>query len=72
MSAIHTLTQRLLPHRWGCSIDLKRNVLKFGNLEDLELPFLAEHELPESARISFGPAGQEGPPGMHLYRDQMQ
>ena len=29
----------------------------------MELPFLSEHELPESARISFGPSGQEPPAG---------
>ena len=54
----------LLPRRWGCSIDLRSNCLRFGNLGDLELPFLAEHELPRSAlfgRHSGGAAEQ--PPG---------
>lgn len=35
--------------RHQCCIDLKTNVLRFGSC-DLELPFLAEHELPEHIR----------------------
>ena len=45
--------------RYACSIDLKANVLRFQSLDNApELPFLAEHELPDSARLNFAP-----PPG---------
>ena len=38
--------------RYGCAIDLKANVLRFQNLDNQpELPFLPEHELPDSAKL---------------------
>ena len=36
--------------RYQCSIDLNKNVLRFGSINNAELPFLAEHELPERLR----------------------
>ncbi len=36
--------------RYQCSIDLHKNVLRFGSINNAELPFLAEHELPERLR----------------------
>ncbi|KAK9808308.1 hypothetical protein WJX73_010394 [Symbiochloris irregularis] len=44
--------------RYGCAIDLKANVLRFQSLDNTpELPFLAEHELPDSARLfAAGPS----------------
>lgn len=49
--------------RYGCAIDLKANVLRFQSLDNTpELPFLAEHELPESARL-FAAGQQQGTPG---------
>ena len=68
--------------RYQCSIDLHKNVLRFGSINNAELPFLAEHELPERLRRESGdpPAGKgvgegssSGPailpnsaPGLHL------
>ena len=68
--------------RYQCSIDLHKNVLRFGSINDAELPFLAEHELPERLRRESedAPAGKgvgegssSGPailpnaaPGVHL------
>ncbi len=36
--------------RYQCAIDLRAGVLRFGTEPPVELPFLAEHELPASAR----------------------
>lgn len=46
--------------RYQCSIDLHKNVLRFGSINNAELPFLAEHELPERLRRDSGdaPAGK--------------
>lgn len=46
--------------RYQCSIDLHKNVLRFGSINNAELPFLAEHELPERLQRESGdaPAGQ--------------
>lgn len=46
--------------RHQCSLDLKRNVLTFGSLDNTELPFLAEHELPKSV---FGIGSDESEAG---------
>lgn len=49
--------------RYGCAIDLKANVLRFQNLDNQpELPFLPEHELPDSAKLFAAgrPANGEG------------
>lgn len=46
--------------RYQCSIDLHKNVLRFGSINNAELPFLAEHELPVRLRRESGdaPAGK--------------
>lgn len=36
--------------RYQCSIDLHKNVLRFGSINNAELPFLADHELPARLR----------------------
>ena len=36
--------------RYQCCIDLHKNVLRFGSINNAELPFLAEHELPARLR----------------------
>lgn len=36
--------------RYQCSIDLHKNVLRFGSIDNAELPFLADHELPARLR----------------------
>ena len=48
--------------RYQCSIDLHKNVLRFGSINNAELPFLAEHELPQRLRFesSDEPAGGVG------------
>lgn len=68
--------------RYQCSIDLHKNVLRFGSINNAELPFLAEHALPErlwreggdpSAGKGLGEGSSSGPailpnsaPGLHL------
>ena len=68
--------------RYQCSIDLHKNVLRFGSINNAELPFLAEHELPERLRREnedppagkgVGEGSSAGPailpnaaPGLHL------
>lgn len=32
--------------RYRCNIDLEKNCLRFGVLEDTSLPFLPDHEIP--------------------------
>ena len=54
--------------RYQCSIDLHKNVLRFGSINDAELPFLAEHELPERLRhknsdVAGGGVGEGAAPG---------
>nr|XP_057926382.1 protein DDI1 homolog 2 [Doryrhamphus excisus] len=44
--------------RHQCSIDLKRNVLLIGTT-GTETRFLSEAELPECARLAYGPEGRE-------------
>ena len=46
--------------RYQCSIDLHKNVLRFGSINNAELPFLAEHELPQRLQRESGdaPAGK--------------
>lgn len=44
--------------RHQCSIDLKKNVLQIGTT-GTETRFLAEAELPECARLAYGPDGRE-------------
>ncbi len=41
-----------------CSIDLKKNVLLIGTT-GTETHFLPEAELPECARLAYGPEGRE-------------
>ena len=49
--------------RYQCCIDLKRGVLRVDVAPPVELPFLAEHELPPSARPGAGAgAPEEGAP----------
>ena len=54
--------------RYQCSIDLYKNVLRFGSISNAELPFLAEHELPaklrrESSDVAAGGVGEGSAPG---------
>lgn len=54
--------------RYQCSIDLHKNVLRFGSISNVELPFLAEHELPaklrrESSDVAAGGVGEGSAPG---------
>lgn len=54
--------------RYQCSIDLHKNVLRFGSISNAELPFLAEHELPaklrrESSDVAAGGVGEGSAPG---------
>lgn len=46
--------------RHQCSIDLKKNVLLIGTT-GTETRFLPEAELPECARLAYGPEGREEP-----------
>lgn len=49
--------------RYQCCIDLRRGVLRVDVAPPVELPFLAEHELPASARPGAGAgAPEEGAP----------
>jgi len=53
---------------YQCSIDLHKNVLRFGSISNVELPFLAEHELPaklrrESSDVAAGGVGEGSAPG---------
>ncbi|DBB00046.1 TPA: DNA damage-inducible protein 1 [Trebouxia sp. C0004] len=46
--------------RYQCSIDLHKNVLRFGSISNAELPFLAEHELPAKLRRESSDVAAEG------------
>lgn len=48
--------------RYQCSIDLHKHVLRFGSINNAELPFLAEHELPDRLQreLSDKQAGGSG------------
>lgn len=39
--------------RYQCAIDLKGNCLRFNTDPEVALPFLAEHQLPESVRFEM-------------------
>ena len=45
--------------RYQCCIDLRQGVLRVGVSPPMELPFLAEHELPPSARLGAGAGAPE-------------
>ncbi|CAL8462791.1 g2324 [Coccomyxa elongata] len=49
--------------RYQCNIDLKANVLRFAVEPEVALPFLAEHELPESVRFEMQGEAEAGPSG---------
>lgn len=46
--------------RYQCNIDLKANVLRFAVEPEVALPFLAEHELPESVRFEMQGEAETG------------
>ncbi len=53
--------------RYQCNIDLKANVLRFAVEPKVALPFLAEHELPESVRFEMQGEAEAGWHPCHKY-----
>ena len=56
--------------RYQCNIDLKANKLRFAVEPEVALPFLAEHELPESVRFEMQGDPEAG--GQHIILAQCQ
>lgn len=56
----HLINMSLVLSLPQCSIDLKKNVLLIGTT-GTETRFLPEAELPECARLAYGPEGREDP-----------
>ncbi|KAK9907288.1 hypothetical protein WJX75_000726 [Coccomyxa subellipsoidea] len=50
--------------RYQCNIDLKANKLRFQVEPEVALPFLAEHELPDSVRFEMQGESEAGPSGL--------